>query len=42
MTGEIAGKKKKVGGGLKKVKHCLLREDSDDDEVPAPRPQLKW
>ena len=44
MTGEIAGKKKKIGGAKPhKVKHCLLREDSDDDdEVPAPRPQLKW
>ena len=40
MMGKIAGSKKKKGGSHR-VKHCLVREDSsDDDEVAELR--LKW
>jgi hypothetical protein len=41
MTGKIAGAKKKKGG-THTVKHCLIREDSSDDEDGLPLGPLKW
>ena len=41
MMGKISGAKKGVGNP-KTVKHCLIPEDSsDEEEAPAPK-KLKW
>ena len=42
-VGEIAGAKRGSAGKPKRVKHCLLREDSDEEEeAPAQALLLKW
>ena len=43
MLGQIKGAKKGKGANNKKIKHCLQREDSsDDDEQQAAVPALTW
>ena len=43
MMEKISGGKKSKGGKTRgrTVKHCLLPEDSDEEETPAPK-KLKW
>ena len=43
MLGQIKGAKKGKGANNKRIKHCLQREDSsDDDEQQAAVPALTW